>query len=145
MPEIMVTAVFLVWTAIWDIRRGRIPMNLLLLWILVGFIMRCYLEGIVICLVGMLPGIFLCVYSKVTGEQRLGLADAMAMLGFAGTAGAWVAYESLMMAFFFVFPIAVYWLIIKGKPKTVVPFLPFVGGGYVCVTFFIRSLRAVIP
>lgn len=144
MPEIIITAVFLIWTGIWDFRIRKIPMKLLILWVLAGVVLRCYLENLSIWIHGTLPGFFLYAYTMVTEEKQLGRADALAMFGFAGTAGVYHAYESLLIAFLLVIPVAIYSLM-KGKAKMEVPFLPFIGGGYICVIFLIRSSGAVIP
>lgn len=122
----------LILVSVYDIRRRRIPVQLLVLFsaAIIGY--RIYDRGMDIGLIagGAGIGIFFFIVSKRSGES-IGYADSWMILLLGIYLGFWGILGTLTGTMFILAVVSLVFVVIKRRSKKLVlPFLPFLTAGY---------------
>lgn len=118
--------------SIWDIRTRRLPVCLLAVGIGAAAVYQIVLGNVpsALSLAGAAVGLVFLAVSKVTGEA-FGYGDSILILALGIYLGFWRLLCLLVVSFSLASGFAMIVLVIRHfKRKTVFPFVPFLGTGY---------------
>ena len=130
MPETLIAGSLLLVNAVWDLRKKEIltvPTLLVLAAGIAWMFLTC-MDGNVLWMTALLPGISLMLFSILTAG-RVGFGDGLVLCA----AGIWCGTESILLSLFFALfavPAAAGILRIRRHTVRELPFVPFLTAGF---------------